>query len=148
MRKKFAKFIAKGKGKENMFKPLDEALAKHGVTDEVLQQLEEDLKGKGVDPKDPDALTKIMKKVIAPVKDRRAFLADLMAAMEKLPGGMKKQDLGAAELKDLKVEDDRATGVLVSTEGGAEQRTAVVFRRQGGGWRMEMPQPKVGKGPF
>jgi hypothetical protein len=146
MIKGFAKLAPKDKQAEEMakLKPLDDVLAKHGLTEEVLKKMEQEAKAKGTDKKDPDAMKKALQTLIAPIKDRRAFVGEMMPALQKATG-MSKEDNKAfaeAQLKDVKVEGDKARGVLVLKKGDKEQREPIEFRREGGGWRVEMPEPK------
>jgi hypothetical protein len=72
------------------------------------------------------------------IKDRGAFIVDVMAAFkEMVPGKKSDGPLAGAELKDLKVEGGTARGTLVTAKAGAENRFPVEFHKSGNGWRME-----------
>jgi hypothetical protein len=146
MMKGFAKFFPEEKRKEFLakLKPLEEVLAKHGLTEEALNKMElAKPAGKGL-----DAMKEALGKLLAPVKDRCAFFADMMKAFQKMDdkkgkGGVILRD---GELKDVKIEGDKAKGVFVRQEGGKEQRDPIQFARVDGSWRIDLP-PDFGKGP-
>src|SRR5262249_52567761 len=114
----------------------------HGLTEEVLK------KQPKLDLKDPEAAKKGMKQMLEPIKDKNAFVADMMTAMKKLGGD--KKDSGPmgkdAELKDVKIEGDTATGTVVTKHDGKEKSEAIKFRKVGGGWKIELPADML-KGP-
>lgn len=129
MMKGFAE-IDKEKGKDAA-KAIDEALKKHGLDEETLKK---DM------PKGPGAAggREALKKLVAPVKDKPAFIADVMAAFKKL--GAKEMDKNfGGELKDLKVDGEKATATLKRTQNGREKIEPIEFRKVGGGWKIELP---------
>jgi hypothetical protein len=152
----FAKLAPKDKQEDLLakikaqFKPVDDALAKHGLTEEVFKKMEKKGGEEKPDLKDPEQVKKLMKALVAPVKDRCALIVDLMAALEKT--GDKQKGKGGlippgARLTDVKVEGDKARGVVVSKEGDEEKRTPLEFRRVAGSWRIELPVTELFKGP-
>jgi hypothetical protein len=145
MAKGFAKFAGEEKEKEILakLKPLTEVLNKHGLTEETLNKMKDE-KPAGLDP---EAIRKGLKRLVSPIKDRCAFVAEMAAALKKMGG---KKDQGAplpkdAELKDLKIEGDKAKGVVVSKADDKEKRDPIEFRKVGGGWKIELPI-QIGKG--
>ena len=126
------------------FKPLDDVLTKHGLTPAVLDKMK---KAKKPDPKDPESQKKAMKRLVAPIKDRCAFIADMAAALKKMPGAGPGKPPISGELKDVKVSDDSASGVEVQTVGGKEVRRTIKFRKVGRSWKMELPPPPPSGGP-
>jgi len=147
MMKGFAKLAPKDKQEEALakFKPLDRILAKHGLTEAVLKKMEKE--NKGTEAKDPKAMEQAMKKLLEPIKDRAAFVAEMMTALDKMMGKQGGDVPEGAQLKDLKVEGDRAKGFLIAKKGDKQERIPVEFRRQGGGWRLEMPEGPKGPPP-
>jgi hypothetical protein len=114
-------------------KPIDDVLAKHGLTDEVMKKMPDEKPGK-----DPESAKKAMKKLVEPIKDKGAFIADMMAAMKKMGDGKKENSIPLpkdAELKDVKIEGDTAKGFVVTKE----KKEPIEFRKVGGGWKIEMP---------
>jgi hypothetical protein len=135
--KAFAGFDKTGKAKE-LVKQVDEVLAKHGLTQEKLDAL------KGAKPKGAEESAKALQKLLGPVKDRNAFIGDLMGVLNKFGG--KKENLFDAELKDVKIDGDNATGTVIGKKAGKEQRETFKFKKVGGSWKMEPPEPPK-KGP-
>src|SRR5436305_13346758 len=85
-------------------KPLEDVMAKHGLTEAALAKV----KGENPIGKGPEAMKQAFKKLVAPVKDRSAFVADMIAALKKMdPKQAKQGPLAAdAELKDVKIDGD------------------------------------------
>lgn len=144
----FGKDDKTGKSKE-VVESIDKLLAKHGLTKEKVDALEKqkDQSGKKGDPKEMEAA---MLKLAGLIKDRPGFLEDFMKVVKKMPGkqeGSPFSELAGAELKDLKVEGNTATGTVVSMKGGKEKRDPVRFKKEGDGWKIELDlQPKGGPG--
>jgi hypothetical protein len=136
--------IDKDKGKD-VSDAIDAALKKHGMTEAHMQEI-----GKGmVDLKGPKQSEKeTLKKAIAPIKDKPAFVADVMAALKKL-GSKDTQEKFGGTLKDLKIEGDKATAKVTRTMGGKETQEPIEFRKVDGGWKIELPDdgPFGGAGP-
>jgi hypothetical protein len=89
-------------------------------------------------PKCPEQSKKETREMLQPVKDWGTFAADAFSAMRQLralQGGL----FPAAELTDVTVSGDAATGVMVTKKDGKEQRFAIRFRRSSGGWQVELP---------
>jgi hypothetical protein len=124
------------------FKPLDEAMAKHGLTEEAMKALEPKAKKMFGDKVDFKTLTdeqkgKLLRLMVSPVKDHCAYLMDLVAALDKL--GTKRESLELGELKELKIEGDSARGMAVVSAGGTESTRPIEFRRRDGSWLIELP---------
>ena len=123
-------------------------LARHGLSEDVLTNL---LAAQAdTDPK--DAIKLPVKRLLAPIRDRCAFIADMFNALKKVDERKARRGpiSADAELRDVKVKEDRAAGVIVTKTAGKEQRAPIEFRKTAGGWRIELPldagkQP--GKGP-
>jgi hypothetical protein len=147
MIKGFAKLAPEDKQKELLakLKPLEDVMAKHGLTEEALAKMPKDEKPGG---KGPEAIKQAFKKLLAPVKDRSAFVADMIAAMKKMdPKQAKEGPLPAdAELKDVKIEGDTAKGMIVTKKGGQEKRAPIDFRRIDGSWKIDLPLDWKGLG--
>ena len=123
-------------------KSLDDVLSKHGLTEEALNKM----KKKPADPKDPDPAKQMLQQLTAPIKDRCAFIVAMAPVLKKLSpdqgkGGPVPPD---SRLKDIKIDGDRAKGVIVYKDGGEEQREPVAFRKRMGSWKIDLP-PASGK---
>ncbi len=137
-----------GPGGADKFKdvkePLAKVMAKHGLTMDVMKKMADDKvfpSPKG--PPAPDFMTKITGAVKE--KDRPAFLADVLGViaplMAKDNSGKTTDFLANHELKDVKVDGDKAQGKVVTVKDGTEQPNPepVMFERVDGSWRMFMP---------
>src|SRR5262249_28265932 len=73
---------------------VDGVIKKHGLDKETPER---------IDLKDQAAVKKLLGEYKRRIKDRAGFVADMMAAQKKIPGGEKAAPYqGGAELKDLK----------------------------------------------
>jgi hypothetical protein len=106
-------------------------LEKHGVTEEAL---------KNATP-DPHTMgdSKAILKLADMVKDKKAFISDMFAAMQQAGQGDKFSDQMdeqvAGQLKDVKIDGDRATAVVVTDTG----ESPIEFRRSNGsGWKLHI----------
>jgi hypothetical protein len=118
-------------------KPLDDVLARHGLSETVLNNI---LAAQAdTDPK--DAIKLSVKKLLAPIRDRCAFIADMFNALKTVnESKARRGPINAdAELHDVKIKDDRAAGVIVTKMGGKEQREPIEFRKVAGSWKIELP---------
>jgi hypothetical protein len=128
-------FAAKDKtGKlAELAKPFEKAFARHSLSQEVIEKA---LKAIGK-PKTTEEGQTALLKVAGLVKDRGAFLGDVMPLLTK-----GKKDLATAAkatLEDVKITGDKATGTVVTSVGGKDKREPLAFKKVGGGWRVEMP---------
>jgi len=131
--KAFAEFD-KEKGKE-MTKGIDDALQKHGITEERLKEMQKDAPLKG----DQKEASKAFAKLVEPVKDKGAFIADLMAALKKLGKPGQEGPMLEGELKDVKIDGDTAKGTFVrKTKDGQDKKEPIEFRKVGGSWKIQL----------
>jgi len=126
---------------------LDDVLAKHGLNQDQLQAIQAiDLVA--VPPEEGMAA---LAKLTTPIKDKSAFLVEIMNTMDAMEsaytgkqGGMgKNKTTGMFEgrLENIKVEGDRATAQVVVTEAGEEQRWPIGFKNVNGNWLIELIVP-------
>jgi hypothetical protein len=131
-----------------------------GLSDpETGKQIEGVLKKHGIDEKAMDgpplgdakgSPEEAMKKLASSIKDRDAFIGEMMTIMKK-SGKMK--DKGpmdkTATLKDVKIEGDKATGTLVTKVDGKDvpDPNPVKFRKIEGAWKMDVDMNGGGGGP-
>jgi len=111
-------------------------LDKHGITPEIIQDAlaaAKDLKGK----ESADVLP-VLRKLVQPIKDRPAFVAEVMALTDKGKDGTPFDELKSSKLKDLTITGDVAKGTVTHTTEGKEKTDPIEFRREGGGWRIHI----------
>jgi hypothetical protein len=122
------------------FKLVDDVLAKHGIP---LSQKQ----GPASPPsKDPKNFEKDMMKVLDLVKDRNAFIADMLVAFKQMSDDPQQKnpvggdfDFKEVKLEDVKIQGDSATANAVAKHGNKEARQPVNFKKAGGGWKIEFP---------
>jgi hypothetical protein len=118
-------------------KSLNDVFQRNGLTNDHMNRFFAIQSGPS-EPKSPEQSKKETREMLQPVKDRVAFAADTLAAMRQLralKGGL----LPAAELKDVTLSGDAATGIMVTKKDGKEQRFTIRFQRSTGGWQVELP---------
>jgi hypothetical protein len=119
-------------------KSLQDVFKRHGLTDDHMNKFIR-IESGAPKPRSLEERKKEEQEMLKPVKDRGAFIADTLAAMRKLKA-LKEGLLREAELKDVKVSGDSATGVMVYKVVGKEQRLAIGFRRIMGSWKVDLPE--------
>ena len=121
---------------QKLMKKLDEVLAKHGLADKTVRVLDPlalafltgDLQGR----------LKIARAVLAPVKDRNAFVADLVTTLQKKSNGVGGLNKGSTELTDVAITGDTAKGIAINKHDGKETRSVILFHKVGATWRIDM----------
>ena len=114
---------------------LDKIMDKHGLTKEVMAKVKP--------TKDPKEIDKNNKTIAAIIEDKPAFVGDVMKWLESAnPGKGKDGPLVEAELKDLKITGDKATGTSITKTGDMTKEEPIEFAKIGGGWRIVLPEPK------
>jgi hypothetical protein len=132
---------------------LMKTMAKHGMTEPHLKASEAIFKLAFAPKASPEEGKKAVRQLLEPVKDRRAYLRDVVTLLEKV--GPPAKDRGSfksgnfevakdSQLRDLKLEGDTARGVVLTTRDGKETRSPITFRREGGSWRVEIPWEGLG----
>ncbi len=126
-------------------KKLLELMAQHGLTQEVWKKLNADrafgekIGNPRANPRDP-----VFQKFFEAVKDRPAYLIALKNfANENKWGPGPDPDLGKdfenLHLADVKVNGEKATGIVVGKEEGQEEKRPIEFRRINGSWKIRFP---------
>lgn len=114
-------------------------LANHGVTDDYLMGLEK--KNYGSD------FTGMFNDMAAPVKNKPAFIAEMMAALPAENGKVFFTEPKA--MKDLKIEGTTATAKVVVVKNGKDVEEPLDFESKNGVWKIK---PNIaglkGGGPF
>lgn len=122
---------------EEKFKPLADVLDKHGMDEETMKSLRSE------GPIRPGATNQEkLNRVLAPIKDRNQFVADMIVAMQSM--GNRDQSTpfqSDATLEDLEVTGDTATGFIVQTRSGTQKRERIDFKRINGSWKIALPTP-------
>jgi hypothetical protein len=117
---------------------LTAVLEKHGVTEEALEKVQPDPQAMG----DPSAIGKLA----SVVKDKRAFVADVMNVMQQSDqGGQfndKFEENVSGELKEVKIDGNNATATLVTASG----EEPIEFRKEDSGWKVHLPMDRMGSG--
>lgn len=121
---------------EEKLKPIIDVLEKHGLDEDTLKNMNSE--GRMTPGRaDNDRL----QQVLAPVKNRNKFVADMMTAMQQLnttgntiPSPMESD----AKLEDVEINEDSATGSIVQTRRGKERRDKIAFTKVDGGWKIDL----------
>jgi hypothetical protein len=137
----FMTAFAGDEGKEAA-KEVEAVMKKHGIDEKTMEG--PPLGDPSADPKEA------MKKAVAPIKDREAFIGDMMTAMSKMKGAKTKGGPMPKEatLKDVKIDGDTATATIVAKADGKDVNEPIKFKKIDGAWKMEMDMDrKAGGGP-
>jgi hypothetical protein len=125
--------IGAGQPGDAKIQPVLDVLQQHGLDDETIKRMASEL------PFLPTASdTAKIDQALAPIRDRNGFVGDMMTALRQLenrPGAT--PFATQAELTDIKIDGDRATAMVVSTDSGSGRRQSISFQRSGGGWRID-----------
>jgi hypothetical protein len=139
----FAEGFAKTEAEKARFKPLLDVLAKHLPA--PAQKEEKPKPANKFDTAGAEDFEKAMMKSVEGIKDRNAFIADMMTVLKQVPdGGManvsKSQLLQYknAKVEELKIHGDTATGFAVAKRDGQEARQPIGFKKVGEGWKIEL----------
>jgi hypothetical protein len=111
---------------------IDDVLKKHNVTEESMKDLNP--MSMGDDPaKAKDALLKIG----SGIKDKPAFIGEIMTVLEAMNEGEgESPNPIAGKLENLKTDGDSATGEVVKDDGSKEP---IAFKKMDGGWLIDLP---------
>lgn len=92
-----------------------------------------------IDLGDEAAMMKAIEESVADVPDKRAFVADLGAFVNKHATSMDSKKL--SEIKNVKTDGDKATATIVTMQkDGSKKEDAVTFRKVDGSWLMDFPE--------
>jgi WD40 repeat protein len=118
------------------FKAVLAVLSKHGMTEEAVNKIIAAQQKERNEEKAKAA-------VLALIKDRAAFLVDVMAAMHAAMSKEEKPPPGKFKLTKVKIDGDKGKGVIVQKAGDREFYEPIEFVKIGGGWKVAFPKPKV-----
>jgi hypothetical protein len=137
---------AKRRDTKDLADKYSKALAKHGLTKEAVSKYDA--------ATDPKELAKAAKAVAALVKDKPAFMGEMSNLGEKFAEIIASGTIldPVWELKDLKIDGDKARGKMVMKIGDREESDPIEFVKIGGGWYIvpdikPRAEPKKLKGP-
>lgn len=81
-----------------------------------------------------------LKAVISPIKDKPAFIADMVGWLEENADDSGFDEIGSATLSDLTITGDTASGTLTVND----EPQPIEFRRSNGRWLIQMPEDEIG----
>jgi hypothetical protein len=112
--------------------PILDVLQRHSLDDETIRRMASELP---LMPSSSDAAK--MDQALTPIWDRNGFIADMIAALRQIDNRPGVTPFTAqSELTDVKIDGDRATGMVVSSDGGPGGKQSIAFQRSGGGWKI------------
>lgn len=115
---------------EAVGKEVNDILEKHGLTEEMTPEQQ------GGDSAD-------IAKYLSPVKDKGALVGELFALIQKEdPDSNMFEQMADAELKDLKIDGDMASGKF----NIGDQEEEIEFVKVDGSWLIKMPDPDPSAG--
>ena len=106
---------------------IEALLQKHGITEQSMSEPPE-----GIDPTEPLGM---MKALTAGIKDKPAFIGEMIAWMDQQGDGSEVPDFSKAELSDLSIDGETAT----ATVANIEEAQPIEFRRVNGTWLVHLP---------
>jgi len=137
----------KSKKQLKEYKPLYDALDKHGLTAEAYEKLRKDA---GKDAK------KFEKGLDALIKDPAAFVVDVAKGMKKVEA-FSRNDKAERKLSDVKIDGDKASGTLTRTTTTKTKdkdkenvktnvrKSTITFEKVDGSWRIDDEDKKEEK---
>jgi hypothetical protein len=126
-------------------KTIADALERHGVTPELIQAVEawtKDLKNEN-----PAEGLRALRKLLAPMKDRVTFVADMLGLLNQGKATRPFEELKTAQLRDVTVEGSTAKGMLTLKKEGKDRTEPLEFRSEGGGWKIHIDMKKKKPAP-
>lgn len=120
---------------------LDRILRRSGLTQERLESISKEHRKKKF--QDVNDRTRWLKGLAVEVKDKEGFIADMIYWLEKVgPNAGKGVPLENATLRDIRIQNDRASGVVTTRVGGKAREEPMEFLKVGKGWLIVVPEPK------
>jgi hypothetical protein len=125
-------------------KLIDEMLAKHGISEEILAKVS------GVEKlDDPKMVLKAIISVGTAVKDKPGLVADAFQLFPKIDPKAHDpfKEMGAATIKDIAVDGAKATGQVTLIRNEKERTEPFFFRMEDGAWKLDMVRMFEERGP-
>jgi len=146
MMKSMGALVAMGGGEEaeefkTAMEKIDKILEKHGVTEEALKGAQEKMATMQT-ASDSEKLATLTQ-FASSIKDKPAFLAEMLTVLEDMQQGKSPVALDNSELQGLEVDGDTATGMIVKTVDGEKQEEPIEFKKINGGWLVEIPMAEA-----
>jgi hypothetical protein len=124
--------IGAGQAVDAKIQPILDVLQRHRLDDETVKRMASELPWM---PTTSDVAK--MDQALAPIRDRNGFIADMIAALRQVDNRPGPTPFAAqSELTEVKIDGDRATGMVVSTDSGLGGKQSIAFQRSGGGWKI------------
>jgi hypothetical protein len=120
-----------------VLRSLNETFKTHGLTDDHMNRFIT-IGNASSKQKSQEELKKETQEMLKPVKNRRAFITDTFVALRKL-NAFKGKFLEGAELKDLRINGESATGIILTKKENKELRLSIGFKRIDGSWEVDLP---------
>ncbi|NQU26609.1 MAG: hypothetical protein HQ567_35440 [Candidatus Nealsonbacteria bacterium] len=106
-------------------------IEKHGLTQESTAKILRDL------ATNPEDRKKGLQKLVEPIKDRDAFIAEFFSVTVDTAGSSEEKVIvDDAKLTDLKTDGDTTTATCVETREGSETKKAIAFKKIDGQWKI------------
>lgn len=147
MMKMLGAFVPPGSPKDTaakvkeMVKPIDDAFAKHGMTEEKVKAAMAKAQKWGPEGPPEGKVREALASLGEGINDPGGLMQDIIKGLSAMnpEGGDQKMEIlkQNAELIDLKVEGDTATG-KVKTEDGKQE--PIAFKKTDKGWRIDIPE--------
>lgn len=125
--------LGAGQAVDEKVQPILDVLQRHRLDDETVQRMAKELPWM---PSASDA--EKVDQALAPIRDRNGFVADMIGAMKQINNRPALTPIATqSELKEVTIDGDRATGMVVSMADGRENKESMEFLRSGGGWKID-----------
>jgi hypothetical protein len=123
---------------------IDAVLTRHGVTEETLEGLGDAnplanafVGSEQTDQENPEKALEGLRAMAKPIQDRRTFVAEMFTALDGIGNdtGENPAEAFAGQLKNLEINGDEATGVILKADG---EEDPIGFRKTNQGWRIHL----------
>jgi hypothetical protein len=110
---------------------LGEVLQKHGLDAPTIPKVNIHLGGS------PEEQSQEVRKLVAPIKDQRAFVTDVLDVLHKYGDKPDSRLIEqSARLTGLNIDGDKATAIFVQSRNGRESSRPIVFEKMAGEWKI------------
>jgi len=129
--------FAKGsKERAAQARELQQIAERHGLKEDFLAKMHENARVLVDDQASVEEKLEFSRALLAPVRNRNAFAADMYKEIQKITGKEGPMDLWKdASLSDVRITGETAKGTMSFDGGGT---TTLTFRRQGESWRIDL----------
>ena len=81
---------------------------------------------------------RIARLLLAPVKERNIYVAELVHSLQKKGNGVGGAIKGSSELVDVKIDGDTAKATVIKTHAGKDSHAPILFKKIGENWKIDM----------